>query len=295
MAAASEALDRTTRGHLEWPRHIFWASTTAPWFSNPSCAGNFDPPFRNGHASIHKALHTSTFNKKEQTCLANISILTFFSCRLFGFSRLSLDICFSWELFPLTFLSLENSFPSHLFLLIWSLHTSFFYFYSFPPLTLTVSFLCQCFILVITLGLFHSCPFSPWLFVVPLLYVYLPKTPKLWKAGNRIAKQYRNMMKYGCVLKWGYPCSSSILIRFSIFSILLVVPPFLENLIYNIHTEYIHLHLRQKLAASCDNPNPKFRKVRLPEWSIEIQMVGRNMSKPYLTGGIIRFSKTIWG
>ena len=128
MAAASEALDRTTRGHLEWPRHIFWASTTAPWFSNPSCAGNFDPPFRNGHASIHKALHTSTFNKKEQTCLANISIFTFFFLpsfwlftsfpwHLFLLRTLSLDISFSWELFPFTSLS-PDMISSHVFLLL---------------------------------------------------------------------------------------------------------------------------------------------------------------------------------
>ena len=129
MAAASEALDRTTRGHLEWPRHIFWASTTAPWFSNPSCAGNFDPPFRNGHASIHKALHTSTFNKKEQTCLANVSIFTF----------LFLAVFLAFHVFPLTSVSLENSFPWHFFLLrTLSLHISFSWYDLFIRLSSTL-------------------------------------------------------------------------------------------------------------------------------------------------------------
>lgn len=172
----------------------------------------------NGHASIHKALHTSTFNKNEQTCLANISksllffflpsfwLFTSFPWHLFLLRTLSLDISFSWELFPFTSLS-PDMISSHVFLLLFS------------------SFDVDC---IFSMSMFYSCHHSwsvPFLSIFSLTFcrpvaVRVPaKNTQALKGWEQDSKTISNYDEIWMCPKMGsgYPCSSSILIRFSWF------------------------------------------------------------------------------
>ena len=149
---------------------------------------------------------------------------------------------------------------------------------------------------IFSMSMFYSCHHSwsvPFLSIFSLTFcrpvaVCVPvKNTQALKGWEQDSKTISNYDEIWMCPKMGSGCSSSILIGFSIFSILLVVPP--------ISGKPYKIYALNTYACICARNSQQAATIRIPSSErcafqndrYRNSNGDRNMSKPYLTGGIM--------